>query len=591
SEIRRTEQRLADARAGLPEVDLVSLYGALDLKAQDRAIAPAPPGRRKVVLSTAIAETSLTIEGVRVVVDSGLARVPRYEPDAGVTRLETVRVSRAAADQRRGRAGRTEPGVCFRLWDEPETASLKPFAEPEIRSADLAPLLLDCAAWGASDPTALPWLDSPPAAALAAARDELERLGALTPDGRLTPAGRELNTLALPPRLAHMVLEGGRSNALHAAGLAAVIVEKGLGGRSVDIDARHEGFLRDRSQRAAAMRRLAQDWARSARGDGAARSSGALLALAYPDRIAKARGADGQYLLANGRGARMDAAETLAREPFLVVAEMTGAAAATRILTAARLDESELAAVAQDRIVERDDIRFDTAAGALRAERVRCLDAIVLSREPQPVPRTGEAAALLAAGAAAAGIERLPWTAAQRQLRARVAYLRQADPALPDLSDPGLAATVGDWLAPHLAGKTRIADIPADTLPAALAALIRWDLVRRLDREAPTHFEAPTGNRHPIDYEGADAPSVAVRVQELFGLTQHPVLARGGPPLTLHLLSPAHRPLQITRDLPGFWRGSWRDVRADMRGRYPKHDWPEDPAAARPTTRAKPRSR
>jgi ATP-dependent helicase HrpB len=607
AEIRRVEERLAE-RIHDPAVVLAPLYGAMDMQAQDLALRPAPDGVRKVVLATSIAETSITIEGVRVVVDSGLARVPRFEPDVGVTRLETVRVSRAAADQRRGRAGRTSPGICYRLWDSRQTQSLAAFAEPEIRSADLAGLVLDCAEWGAPDPRSLSWIDPPPGAAIDAAREELARLEALDADGRITALGRRLRSLPLPPRLARMVLTAAEyGHAQEAAEIAAVIVERGLGsgrgGNDADLGDRLEGFRRDRSRRAHDMRKLAAGWAQMASAASAGRSAqGArgempiarLLMLAYPERIGKARGAPGQFLLANGRGAHLDAAHPLARSPFLVAAELSGTAASTRILLAAAADEADVLAAAGQRIRETDEIDFDERAAALRSRRVRRLDAIVMATAPRAVAPSEEAAHLLAEGIGRLGVTRLPWSKAQIQLRDRVGFLRAAgrddkESEWPDLSDAALARTIVEWLAPFLAGKTRLSEIGADDLDAALDALLPWHLKRRLDDEAPTHFVAPTGNRHAIDYEGAGAPALHIRVQELFGLTQHPTVAGGKLPLNLHLLSPAHRPLQITRDLPGFWKGSWAAVRAEMKGRYPRHPWPDDPASAAPTARAKPR--
>ena len=622
-EIRRTEERLRERLEASAAV-VAPLYGALNRREQDLAIAPAPPGQRKVVLATSIAETSLTIEGVRVVVDCGMSRVPRFDPDVGVTRLATVRVSRASADQRRGRAGRTEPGVCYRLWDEAETASLPAFGEPEIRAADLAPLVLDCAEWGVTDPRTLSWLDPPTPAALDAAREELRALGALDDAGRLTATGRRLRALPLPPRLAAMLIEAAEVGAeRHASEIAAVVVERGLGGNDTSLEHRLEAFRRDRSRRATDMRRLAEGWARTAtlslspslreegRGEGprhaAAQASAphpsplpanagrgdstaALLALAYPERIAKARGARGQYLLANGRGANIDPADSLARAPFLVVAEMQGTAAATRIVLAAETTEAEILAIAAPRIATRDEIVFDPASAAVRARRVCRLDAIELASEPRPAEPGPEVESALAGGLAALGAGKLPWTKAQLQLRDRVAFLRAAgEPDWPDLSDAALAERLPDWLGPYLVGKTRLADLSADDLGHALDALIPWAARRRLDDEAPTHFEAPTGNRHAIDYEGPGAPAVHIRVQELFGLNAHPAIAGGRRPLTLHLLSPAHRPIQITRDLPGFWSGSWNAVKAEMKGRYPRHAWPDDPASAMPTARAKPR--
>jgi len=631
-EIRRTEERLRERLA--PDAAIVApLYGALDRRTQDQAIAPPPAGRRKIVLATSIAETSLTIEGVRIVIDCGVARVPRFEPDVGVTRLATVRVSRASADQRRGRAGRTEPGICYRLWDEAETASLPAFAEPEIRAADLAPLVLDCTEWGVADPRTLAWLDPPPAAAVEAAREELAELAAMDGDGRLTELGRRMRTLPLPPRLAAMLIAAARKGAeMEAAEIAAVLVERGLGGTDTALDHRLEAFRRDRSRRASDMRRLAEGWAKAVSlspslggegqgegkqgktsegkqgkiGEGQKTSEGkqprissplegestaALLALAYPGRIAKARGARGQFLLANGRGASLDPTDPLARASFLVVAEMQGAAAATRILLAAETTEAEIMRFAGSRIVVRDELTFDRAAAAVRARRVRRLDAIELASEPRPADPGPETEATLAAGLAALGAERLPWSKAEIQLRDRVTFLRAAGDGddWPDLSDAHLTTTLAAWLGPYLAGKTRLADVSADDLGKALDGLVSWPMKRRLDVEAPTHFEAPTGNRHAIDYDGPGAPSVHVRVQELFGLKAHPAVAAGRLPLTLHLLSPAHRPIQITRDLPGFWKGSWAAVKADMKGRYPRHPWPDDPAGAPPTARAKPK--
>jgi ATP-dependent helicase HrpB len=597
-EIRRVAERLQE-RIRDPAIVLAPLYGGMDPQAQALALEPAPKGLRKVVLATSIAETSITIEGVRVVIDSGLARVPRFDPDVGVTRLETVRVSRAAADQRRGRAGRTEPGVCYRLWDEPQTQSLPAFAEPEIRSADLAALVLDCLQWGTADPRSLSWIDPPSAAAIDAAREELTELEALDAKGRITGIGRRLRSLPLPPRLARMAISAAElGHAQEAAEIAAVIVERGLGGNDADLAQRLAGFRRDRSRRAGDMRKLAAGWARVAGARRLARepvediSIARLLALAFPERIGKARGAPGQFLLANGRGASLDATHALARSPFLVAAELSGTAASTRILLAAAADEADILAAAGRRVRESDEIAFDPGAAALRSRRVRRLDAIILANEPRAVVVGEETQRLLADGIAKLGVSRLPWSKAQMQLRDRVGFLRAAgEDEWPDLADDALARTVGDWLAPFLASKTKLSEIGADDLGAALDALLPWHLKRRLDEEAPTHFEAPTGKCHAIDYASAGAPALHIRVQELFGLMQHPSIANGRMPLTLHLLSPAHRPIQITCDLPGFWKGSWAAVKAEMKGRYPRHPWPDDPASAAASTASKGRAR
>lgn len=602
-EIRRVEERLRE-RIRDNTVEIAPLYGALDQTEQDRAVLPAPPGRRKVVLATAIAETSLTIEGVRVVIDSGLARIPVYEPDLGVTRLETRRASRAASDQRRGRAGRTEPGICYRLWEEAGNGALEAFARPEILSADLAPLLLDCAAWGVSDPTSLAFLDPPPAPALKEARSLLASIGALDADGRITPEGRTLQTLPLPPRLARMVVVAARfGQAGAAAMLAAILVERGLGGDAPDLAERLDRFERERGGRAADMRRLAEGWARAAQ-QAARQQTGAeplapglLLAFAYPDRVARARNpGSGLYLLANGRGATIEPAQRLARESHIVVAEMTGAAQQSRILSAAAIAEGAIAWLVGNELSpfameEHNETSFDRTARALRVRSVRRYGALSLSERPLPAEASAANADILAKGIAGLGMGLLPWTKAQRQLRERVDFLRRAEPeqGWPDLSDEGLATAPELWLAPHVIGRTSLDTIQPGDLDAALGDLLPWEMKRRLDSEAPTHFTAPTGSSLAVDYAAEAGPTISVRVQELFGLAKHPALAGGRVPLVLELLSPGHKPVQITRDLPGFWRGSWAAVKSEMKGRYPRHPWPDDPAAAPPTTRAKPR--
>jgi len=592
AEIRRTETLLKE-RVRKANVDIVALFGALDASEQDRAISPAPPGHRKVVLATSIAETSLTIEGIRVVIDSGLSRVPRYEPDVGLTRLQTVRVSRAAADQRRGRAGRTEPGVCYRLWDEPQTGSLEPYTRPEILSADLSSFVLDLAQWGAVDPGELAFLDPPPRAALNEARALLGDLGALDAQGRVTEEGRKLRALPLPPRLARMVVDAAAEGAgAQAAAIAALLTERGLGGDDLDLCRRLDQFRRDSSRRGEDARAMVKRWADAVDGNGGGKLSvGSILALAYPDRIAKSRGGrSGAFLLANGRGGLVDPASALACETFLAVAELTGAAGASRILLAAPLTRAEIEARFADRIEEREAVTFDTDSASLRARRSRRLGVLVLAEQLKPVAPNAENAKQLAEGIAALGIGKLPWSKAQMQLRNRVSFLRRSEgDEWPDLSDNTLARTVAEWLAPFLTGKTALAQIGADDLAAALDALIPWNLRHRLDAEAPTHFTASTGSAVPIDYDAEQGPTISIRVQELFGLATHPSIAGGRVPLVIELLSPAHRPVQVTRDLPGFWRGSYKDVKTEMRGRYPKHPWPDDPLSAPATRRAKPR--
>jgi len=671
AEIRRTQTFLGE-RIHDAAIEIVPLFGALDAAVQDRAIAPAPKGQRKVVLATSIAETSLTIEGVRIVVDSGLARVPRYEPDIGLTRLETVRASRAAVDQRRGRAGRTEPGICYRLWDEPQTASLAAFTQPEILSADLSSLVLDLAQWGVSDPASLSFLDPPPAPALKEAKSLLRELDALDADGRITEEGKSLRALALPPRLSRMIVDAHRFKAGElAADIAAVLTERGLGGDSADLDARLDQFRRDRSQRAASARDMARRWAAQVaagervsdgsstkrvapagrtsglsapsplagegRGGGSTRaashlgtptpnpspqgggepsgrapltstqpressrdkrnavqgatelSTGVLLAFAFPDRVARNRG-NGSFTLANGRGAAVEQTSALARAPFIAVGELTGTAASGKILLAAPISQDEIERHFAGHIETADEIFFDRGALGLRARRRTTLHAITLSESPLALKPSDESARTLVDGLIALGLDRLPWSKAAKQWRDRVMFLRKAEgESWPDLSDDALVARREDWLVPALHDKTSLKDLSPGDLSDAVMALLPWDLRARLDREAPTHFEAPTGSMLAIDYEAEQGPTIAVRLQELFGLDTHPSIAKGRVLLVLELLSPAQRPVQVTRDLPGFWRGSYAAVRTDLRGRYPRHSWPDDPANAVPTRRAKPR--
>ncbi|MCZ8259700.1 MAG: ATP-dependent helicase HrpB [Beijerinckiaceae bacterium] len=594
-EIEGVRQRLAES--GLPpDIDLCPLHGTLEPALQDAAIRPAPAGRRKIVLATSIAETSITIEGVRVVIDSGLRRVPRYEPDLGISRLETVRVSRAAADQRRGRAGRTEPGIAIRLWDSAQDQGLLPFDRPEIQDADLSGLRLALADWGA-EPESLRWLDPPPRGARAEAERQLQALGALDGAGCITSHGRLLRRLPLAPRLASLVVEGAaRGAGQDAARLAALLGERGVGGQGIDLAERLRRLPSDRAPRARAVIDMAERWLRhlpasveAVTGDAIPVTPGMLLALAFPDRIAKARG-NGLFGLANGRQAGLDPADPLARAEYLVVADLTGRAAQARITAAAAITRAEIDSLFAGRIETLDQVTLDEASGSLRRRAVTRLFGLALESRVLPVEPGPAVAAALAAGAVRRGIDRLGWSKAQNQLRDRVGFLRQAEPdQWPDLSGTGLAATVADWLEPFLGRARSLSDIDAALLGEALDVLVPYSRRQALDAAAPTHFVAPTGQAHPIHYDGDLAPSLSIRVQELFGLAEHPAIANGRLPLTLELLSPAHRPIQITRDLPGFWRGSWADVRTEMRGRYPRHVWPEEPARALPTTRAKPR--
>lgn len=587
-EIERTAEQL-EGRVPA-NVDIVPLFGGLDGKAQDAAIRPAPEGRRKLVLATSIAETSITIDGVRVVIDSGLSRLPRYEPATGLTRLETVRASRASADQRAGRAGRTEPGVAVRLWRAEQTAGLPAFTPPEIVEADLSGLVLDCAVFGVSDPTSLAFLDTPPAPALAEARALLRELGAIDADGRLTETGAAMRKLSLPVRLAHMVAAADDTRT--AAELAILLTERGLGGTSIDLDQRLSRFRADRSPRAGAARKMAERLAQSAdrapRGSNSA-SPGALLLLAYPDRVAKARGDYGRYVLANGRGAMVDAAEHLAKEQFLVVADLQGKAQGARIAAAAAVSEDDIRLQLGERFQTRTEAQFDPERRAVRVRETVRLGAIRLSERQLPAPKGADADRAVIAAIREHGLDILDWDKPAATLRRRLAWLHKGlGEPWPAMDDDALLASLEDWLLPFLSGETSLARIGSETLCNGLMSLVPHELQRKIGALAPTHFSAPSGSAVPIRYE-EDQPVLAVRVQELFGLDTHPSIANGTVPLTLELLSPAHRPIQMTRDLPGFWRGSWADVRSDMRGRYPRHIWPENPREAQATNRAKPR--
>ncbi|WP_185984065.1 ATP-dependent helicase HrpB [Aureimonas mangrovi] len=589
-EIERTAERLTGR---LPaNTVLAPLFGAMEAGAQDLAVRPAPPGIRKVVLATAIAETSLTIDGVRVVIDAGLSRRPVFEPATGLSRLETVRASRAAADQRAGRAGRTAPGVAIRLWRREGEAAMAAFDPPEILSADLSGLLLDCAAWGVADPASLRFLDQPPAPALAEARNLLADLGALDEGGRLTAAGEAMRVLPLPPRLARMVT-GAANGAPRgtAARIAVLLTERGLGGTDIDLEERLRRWRSENGARAAGADALARRLSKSAgtAGDTDSAEPGALLALAFPDRIAVARGARGAFVLANGRGGVVDEASRLADAPMIVVAELQGQARAGRILSAAALSREGLDLVAGDRIVEEESVAFDATSRSVRGRHVRRIGRAILSQAPLAEPSPEAVASALADGIRALGLAALPFGKEGEAFRARLAFLhRTLGEPWPAQDNEALLTELEDWLMPFLPGVRRLDDIAPNTLREALAARLPAGLAGSVEAAAPSHFTAPTGSRLPIRYEREEA-ILPVRVQELFGLTRHPSVAGGRLPLTLELLSPAHRPIQITRDLPGFWAGSWKDVRADLRGRYPRHSWPEDPAAAAPTSRAKPR--
>jgi len=586
-EIHRTAQRIAE-RLRDPSVDVVPLFGAMEKDAQDRAIQPSPPGRRKVVLATSVAETSLTIEGVRVVVDSGVSRVPRFEPSSGLTRLVTVRVSRSSAEQRRGRAGRTQPGVCYRLWDEEATRGLVPHQRPEILEADLTGLALDLARWGARSTDGLALLDAPPRGAMAEARAVLTRLGALDATGGLTAHGQRLTRMPLTPRLAHLVaVAADAGEAMLGARIAAVLSEPGLGGNDTDLRERLRGFDRDRGPRANDARKLADRWARAASDGGKARGDGidvgTLLAEAFPERVARARGRPGEVLLASGRGAFLDATDGLAAEPWLAVADLGGGEARDRIRLAAPLDPATLEGrmTLEDRLVREP-------SGRRVMRRIRRLGAIVVDERVIGPADRGAITAALRAEVEQQGLAGLRWGERATALRDRLAFLRGLDEDWPDVSDDGLTAARETWLWPLLETAQALDTLADDALAQALLSLVPWDRHRDLDVLAPARLVTPLGSA-AIDYAAQGGPRVDIRVQELFGVRDHPAVGGGRVPLTLALLSPARRPLQLTKDLPGFWSGSWKDVRAEMRGRYPRHPWPENPAEAPPTNRVKPR--
>ena len=583
-EIHRTAQRLAE-RLKDPAVDVVPLYGALDRETQDRAIQPATAGRRKVVLATSVAETSLTIEGVRVVIDGGLSRVPRFEPSSGLTRLATVRVSRSSAEQRRGRAGRTEPGICYRLWDEAETRGLVPHQRPEILEADLTGFALDLARWGARSTEALALLDQPPAGAFAEARKVLERLGALDEAGALTSHGRRMTRIPLPARLAHMVaVASDAGDAALGARIAAVLSEPGLGGHDLDLRDRLRGLERDRSPRARDAVRLAERWARAAGGgQGGEADVGTLLAEAFPERVAKARGKPGEVLLASGRGAFLDPAEALAREPWLAAAELGGGDARDRIRLAVPIDPAAL-----DPRIEVEERLAREPSGRMTLKRIRRIGAIVVDERIVGTPDRAAITAALKEEVTRDGLAGLRWGERASTMRARLAFVAGLEDGWPEVTDEALNAAREVWLWPLLETVQGLEKIDDAALEAGLRSLIPWDRQRALDALAPARLATPLGSV-AIDYAAEGGPRVDIRVQELFGTTIHPMIGDGRVPLTLALLSPARRPVQVTKDLPGFWAGSWAAVRSEMRGRYPRHPWPEDPTKAEATSRARPR--
>ena len=604
-EIRRTHDVLASSALS-SDVRVFPLFGAMPAAAQDEAILPSPAGSRKVVLATSIAETSLTIEGVHVVVDSGLARVPAFSPRSGMSRLETVRVSRAAAEQRSGRAGRTAPGVCYRLWAVDEHSGLMERDRPEILQADLAPLALDLAVAGVVDAACLRWLDAPPAPALAHARELLVQLGALDADHRLTRHGRAMASFGVHPRVAHMLL---RARALEFGGTACVVAAllderdpMRHGSLDLDPDFSHRVSIvegRDRlpavdwdtvrrvRERARTLRAMLRVPAHESVDD---RDCGRALALAFPDRVARRRaGAGERYLMRNGLGGALPEGSSLTGAPFLAIAELGGQRPDARIQLAASLARAELDEMVGDAVEHEDVVEWRAEERTVVAVRRERLGAIVLRESTLDDPDPAAVAeALLSALTTGQGLS-LIWSDDASRLRSRLAFLHRHVDGWPDVGDDTLRATARDWLLPHLIGLRRREEVEALDFGALLLSRLSWRQRGELDDLAPAHVEVPSGSRIRIDYTDPDAPVLAVRFQELFGLDTTPSVAHGSVPLTLHLLSPAHRPVQVTRDLAGFWRNSYFDVRRELRGRYPKHPWPDDPMRAEPTRRARPR--
>ena len=608
AEIRRVASALEarDLRGAI----VTPLYGAMAHDAQDRALRPDASGRRKIVLATSIAETSLTIEGVRVVIDSGLSRQPRFSPRTGMTRLDTMRVSRASADQRRGRAGRLGPGVCFRLWPEHENSHLLANTPPEILSADLAPLALELAAAGVVDPLELAWLDAPAPTAFAQARELLRELDALDEDGLLTPHGREMSRLPLHPRLAHMVLRSRRigTTAL-ACEVAALLSERDIfRGTSGPIDAdlalRIDALRRDDAFVAPNGAQLDREAVRRAHADSerlarqldvelgppsSTDSLGVLVALAYPDRIAQRRtGTRSRFVLRNGRGGELVGAQSLSEESYIATAELDDQRPESRIFLAAAISVEDIRETFADQITTEDVVELDESSSTIIARRRERLGAIVLRDVASSTPNAEAVRRALIDALRRRGVASLPWSDAARRFRERIAFVATHETGWPDVSDEALAAKFDDWLGPLLDDIRRLSDVDRIDLRESLSSMLDWKQRRRLDELAPTHIEVPSGSRIPVDYSNPSAPVLAVRIQEVFGMTESPRLAAGRATVVMHLLSPARRPVQVTQDLAGFWRTSYFDVRKDLRGRYPKHDWPQDPLVAKPKRGLKP---
>jgi ATP-dependent helicase HrpB len=607
-EIRRVETALRQAGVTARYAARIApLYGQLSMEAQDQAIAPSDSGERKVVLATSIAETSLTVEGVSVVIDSGLQRVPRFSPRTGMTRLETIPVSRASADQRRGRAGRVGPGVCYRLWTEQENRQLADYNTPEIMNADLVSLALELALWGITDASELGWIDLPPAPALAQARELLCQLGAMDGSGAVTGYGKRMAGLGLHPRLAHMIL---RASELGLGGMAcqvaAILSERDLlrsHSRMADMDLRTRvevlrGGVSAEVDAPALQRIKAQadewkrEWKISDLGQESVDWCGLLLSFAYPDRIGQSRG-DGRFLLSNGRGAVFTNAgmvDALAKSDYIVAVELDDQGADSRILLAAPVAIEDLLKHHQGHIAEEAKVSWDRTKQSVQARLMKKLGAIVMREEPIAKPDPELITKALLGAIAEEGLELLPWTKTARQLQQRMCFLHRQQPDWPNASDEALLFSLEEWLGPHIHGIRKLDELQGLSVTGLLEGLLSWEQRRTLDDYAPSHLVVPSGSKIPIDYSDPATPVLAVRLQELFGLKETPRIGGGRTAVLLHLLSPAHRPVQVTADLSSFWKNTYFEVKKDLKGRYPKHYWPDDPLTAAPTHRAKPRN-
>ena len=581
-EIRRVEQALTgDVSAN---TDVRPLYGAMTLADQDAAIKPAEAGRRKIVLATTIAETSLTIDGVEAVIDTGFKRSPRFDPASGMTALETVRVSQASAEQRQGRAGRVGPGVCYRLWPESEMRALSPHDDPEIRIADLTPLVLEVANWGIADREGLPWLEAPPAAAFAQAQDLLKQLGALDASNAITAHGRALAKLPLHPRLAHMVITGKASGAgALAAEVAAMISERdGLPREaSADIETRLTHVRGSARERMKQVARQIKD-AAQIKEDTSEISHGVLLALAYPDRIAQKRGSLGRFRMASGAGAVVAEHDPLAKAEWIAIGLLDGTQIDAKVHLAAVITKAEIETHFKGQISEASGVFWDGKANAVSAVRAVKLGALVLEQRALTTPEPDAVAAAMAEGVRAMGLSCLPWTDASKMFRARIMFLARVmvDDGWPDISDQALLDNIHEWLEPYLAGISRRAHLQRLDMLAILRTMMPHEKLSKLEKLAPSRMEVPGGGHYLIDYEVDGDPVLRVRLQEMFGMKSAPQMADGRVRLKIELLSPGGKPVAITQSLETFWVNAYPDVRKDLRGRYPKHLWPEDPLTA-----------